>query len=122
MANTTAKQVDALGFDRMEIANVRRCYMANKVNYKKLDKLYQEATQLKAKIDSLTKIIETWDAPARQLAKDKLGVELSSEDIMLAHDDIQKFYELHPEMLPNEEQPEAEGETAEPVEEQGPVF
>lgn len=122
MANTTAKQVDALGFDRMEIANVRRCYMANKVNYKKLDKLYQEANQLKAKVDSLTKIIETWDAPARQLAKDKLGVELSSEDIMLAHDDIQKFYELHPEMLPSEDQPEAEGETAEPVEEQGPVF
>ena len=39
MANQNAKQVDVLGFDRMEIANVRRCYAANKVNYTKLNKL-----------------------------------------------------------------------------------
>ena len=42
MANQTAKQVDVLGFDRMEIANVRRCYAANKVNYTKLNKLYKK--------------------------------------------------------------------------------
>ena len=111
MANQTAKQVDVLGFDRMEIANVRRCYAANKLNYTKLNKLYEKATGLKAEIDNLKESIKTWDAPARQLALQKVGVELSSEEIMLAHGDPEKFFEMHPELkqeAPAEETPAPE--------------
>jgi hypothetical protein len=100
MANQPAKQVDVLGFDRMEIANVRRCYGANKVNYSKLNKLYEKATALKDAIDSLTESIKVWDAPARKLALEKVGVELSSEEILLAHTEPAKFFELHPELRP----------------------
>jgi len=115
MANQTAKQVDALGFDRMEIANVRRCYMANKVNYKNLNKLYEKAAVLKAQIDNLKAAIDTWDAPVHQLSESKLGVILSSEEIMIAHEDIEKFYELHPEMRP------AEAAEETPVAEEAPA-
>lgn len=98
MANQPAKQVDVLGFDRMEIANVRRSYGANKVNYSKLNKLYEKAAALKSQIDSLTEQIKVWDAPARALALEKVGVELSSEEILLAHTEPEKFFEIHPEL------------------------
>lgn len=98
MANQPAKQVDVLGFDRMEIANVRRSYGANKVNYSKLNKLYEKATALKGQIDSLLEQIKVWDAPARALALEKVGVELSSEEILLAHTEPEKFFEVHPEL------------------------
>lgn len=123
MASTNAKQVDALGFDRMEIANVRRAYGANKVNYSKLNKLYEKAAELKTKIDGLLEAIRVWDAPARALAVEKVGVELSSEEILLAHEDINKFYEIHPEMKPAEETGTAEAEqapVAEPEAQEGP--
>lgn len=121
MANQNAKQVDVLGFDRMEIANVRRSYGANKVNYSKLNKLYEKAGALKTQIDTLLEQIKVWDAPARNLAKDKLGVELSSEEILLAHTEPEKFFELHPELKREEpvaEDAEAANEQLE--EEQGP--
>lgn len=121
MANTNAKQVDVLGFDRMEIANVRRAYGANKVNYSKLNKLYEKAAALKTQIDNLLEAIKTWDAPARNLAKDKLGVELSSEEILLAHTEPAKFFELHPELKREEPVAEdAEAANEQPEEEQGP--
>lgn len=121
MANTNAKQVDVLGFDRMEIANVRRAYGANKVNYSKLNKLYEKAAALKTQIDSLLEAIKTWDAPARNLAKEKLGVELSSEEILLAHIEPEKFFEIHPELKPEEPVAEAaEAASVQVEEEQGP--
>lgn len=116
MANTTTKQLDVLGFDRMEIANVRRSYAANKVNYTKLNKLYEKAAELKAKADALKEAIKTWDAPARALALEKVGVELTSEEILLAHTEPEKFFELHPELkreVPASEETEAVEETEE---------
>ena len=116
MANQTAKQVDVLGFDRMEIANVRRSYGANKVNYSKLNKLYEKAAALKSQIDSLNEQIKVWDTPVRALALLKVGVELSSEEILLAHNEPEKFFELHPELKP--EEPMAEAEEAASVQEE----
>ena len=123
MANT-AKQTDILGFDRMEIANVRRSYAANKVNYTKLNKLYEKAGALKEAIDSLNEQIKVWDAPARALALEKVGVELTSEEILLAHTDPDKFYEIHPELKPAEESGTAVAEPAFPdsLDNEGPNF
>ena len=111
MANQPAKQVDVLGFDRMEIANVRRSYGANKVNYSKLNKLYEKAAALKSQIDSLLEQIKVWDAPARALALEKVGVELSSEEILLAHTEPEKFFEVHPELKREEAPAEVTQET-----------
>ena len=125
MANPNAKQVDVLGFDRMEIANVRRAYGANKVNYSKLAKLYEKAAVLKQSIDSLNEQIKVWDAPARALALEKVGVELTSEEILLAHTEPEKFFEIHPELLrpaaSAEEAPEAPEAVEEPAHEESPA-
>ena len=110
MANQNAKQVDALGFDRMEIANVRRSYGANKVNYSKLNKLYEKAAALKGQIDTLLEQIKVWDAPARALALEKVGVELSSEEILLAHTEPDKFFEVHPELKKGDVNPTEGGD------------
>ena len=124
MANQTAKQVDVLGFDRMEIANVRRSYAANKVNYSKLNKLYEKAKALKDAIVSLQEQIKVWDAPARALALEKVGVELTSEEILIAHVDPEKFFELHPELKKVEDESAVlqQAETASEVEQDGPAF
>ena len=126
MANANAKQVDVLGFDHMEIANVRRAYGANKVNYSKLNKLYEKATELKTKIDALKEAIKVWDAPARALALEKVGVELSSEEILLAHTNPEKFFQLHPELRRETVVEEVQDEDATlheaPVSEEGPEF
>lgn len=116
MANQPAKQVDVLGFDRMEIANVRRSYGANKVNYSKLNKLYEKAAALKGQIDSLLEQIKVWDAPARALALEKVGVELSSEEILLAHTEPEKFFEVHPEL----KRPDGSAEAAQETADEGP--
>lgn len=108
MANVNAKQVDVLGFDRMEIANVRRSYAANKGNYTKLNKLYEKAAALKASIDAIKEAIKAWDAPARALALSKVGIELTSEEILLAHTEPEKFFELYPNLRPESSVP-AEG-------------
>ena len=120
MANSNAKQVDVLGFDRMEIANVRRAYGANKVNYSKLNKLYEKAAALKSQIDLLNDQIKVWDAPVRALSLEKVGKELTSEEILLAHTEPDKFFELYPELKPEEplaEAAEAASVQAEEVEE-----
>lgn len=117
MANQNAKQVDVLGFDRMEIANVRRSYGANKVNYSKLNKLYEKAGALKLAIDTLLEQIKVWDAPARALALEKVGVELSSEEILLAHTEPEKFFEVHPELR---KEGVAEDATAQETADEGP--
>lgn len=107
MANQVAKQVDVLGFSRMEIANVRRAYGANKLNYTKLNKLYEKAANLKAEIDAVQDQIKQWDAPVRALSQEKVGVELSSEEILLAHTEPERFFLLHPELKPEEPLAEA---------------
>lgn len=108
MANVNT---DALGFTRMEIANVRRCYAANKQNYTKLNKLYQKVAELKTQIDAVTEAIKTWDMPARNLAKEKLGMELTSEEIMIGHNNPEELYTMHPE-LRNSDNADTEAEVA----------
>lgn len=99
------KQVDRLGFDRIEIANVRRCYQANASNYAKLEKLYAKVRALGDDIKQLQDIIDSWEAPVQKLTESKLGKALSSKEVLLAHNEWDKFVELHPEYATS--QPEA---------------
>ena len=91
------------------------------MNYSKLNKLYEKAAALKAQIDSLLEQIKVWDAPARALALEKVGVELSSEEILLAHTEPEKFFEIHPELKREETaQEESDATLHESSEEEGP--
>lgn len=109
------RKVDALGFDKFEIANIRRCAAANKANYKKIDSIKEKILQYGKMLDSAEALAETWDAPAKQMSKEKLGVELTAREIMFFHDNPEKLYEVYPQAAAQFEQeapveiPEAEG-------------
>lgn len=116
------KQVDRLGFDRIEIANVRRCFSANATNYKKLDKLYEKIRAIGESVKEVQAQIDAWEAPVKTLTEQKLGKVLSSRDILLAHTEWDKFVEIHPEYAEKAAEPTAEGALVEeaPAQEETP--
>ena len=98
------KKVDALGFDKFEIANIRRCAAANKTNYKKIDAIKAKIIEYGKLLDSAEALAETWDAPAKKMSVEKLGVELTAREIMFFHENPEKFYEAYPQAAANFEQ------------------
>ena len=97
MLNGT-KQVDKLGFDRMEIANIKRCFQANSLHYKKIDKLMAKVRELGAAIEAEEKLTESWEAPVKTLTEQKLGFVMSSRDVLAAHADFNAFIESNPKV------------------------
>ena len=115
MANRT---VDALGFDRFQIAAIRRAYDNNKILYKKMDSIAAKIQALGVDYDSLEEQAKTWEAPARTISFQVLGVELSPREILAAHADPDAFFAAHPELhspqaVPEEESAPAEEEVVE---------
>lgn len=121
MANN--KKVDALGFDRFQIASVRRAFQSNALTYKKMDGIAAKIKELGAKYDALEAETQAWEAPAKQISKEVLGIELNSRQILAAHENPEAFFAEHPELKPVTEQPEEtpvndnEGGDAAPAEE-----
>lgn len=101
------KKTNPLGFTRMEMANIRRSYEANKLNFNKLNKIYEKIAKFQPEVDRLNGVIAAWDAPVKALSLQKLGVELTSEEIMLSVNDPEKFFATHPELVPQEETAES---------------
>jgi len=98
------KKVDALGFDRNQIASIRRAYASNKMNYKKMDVISEKIQELYKKYEALEKMTESWDAPAKQLSKEILGVELTSREILAAHENPEEFFASHPRQSSGEDE------------------
>ena len=96
------KKVDALGFDKFELANVKRCAAANKGNYKKIDTLKEKILALGKLLREAEALAETWDAPAKQMSAAKLGVELTAREIVYYHNNPQQLYVDFPELAANE--------------------
>lgn len=96
------KKVDALGFDRLELANVKRCAAANKGNYRKIDAIKEKILKLGRELEAAEALADTWDAPAKQMSKDKLGIELTAREIVYYHDNPQQLYVDFPELTANE--------------------
>ena len=109
------KKVDELGFDRFEIANARRAAAANKTNYKKIDSIKDKILTLGKELDAAEALAETWDAPAKQMSKDKLGVELTAREVVYYHNNPQQFYADFPEAAINEPENAPVEPTEEPV-------
>lgn len=99
---TNTKSVDALGFDRFQIAAIRRAYDSNKRLYKQMDTLTERIKALAAQYANLEEQAKTWEAPARTISMQVLGVELSPREILAAHADPQAFFEQHPELATQE--------------------
>lgn len=119
------KKVDALGFDRFEIANIRRCAGANKTNYKKIDAIKAKIMEYGKLLDAAEALAETWDAPAKQMSKDKLGIELTAREVIYFHENPEKLYEEYPELAANlepENAPEAPADIPEGTVSDGDPF
>ena len=119
MANN--KKVDALGFDRFQIASVRRAFQSNALTYKKMDGIAAKIKELGAQYDALEAQTQAWEAPAKQISKEVLGIELNSRQILAAHENPEAFFAEHPELKPaaeqQEETPADGGDNAAPAEE-----
>lgn len=90
MVNTT-KKVDALGFDRNQIAAIRRAYLSNKTIYKKMDAISEKIKTLVAQYDALEEQSKAWDAPARKISLEVLGKEMTSREILAAHENPEAY-------------------------------
>ena len=101
MANN--KKVDALGFDRFQIASVRRAFQSNALTYKKMDGIAAKIKELGAQYDALEAQTQAWEAPAKQISKEVLGIELNSRQILAAHENPEAFFAEHPEGAINAE-------------------
>ena len=112
------KKVNALGFDRFQIASIRRAYQNNAQVYKKMDTISNKVKELADKYNALEAETLAWEAPAKQLSKDVLGIELTSREILYFSEHPEEFFEKHPEVrdaapteeAPVEAQPEAPAE------------
>lgn len=112
------KKVDALGFDKFELANIKRCAAANKSNYKKIDAIKEKILKLGKDLEAAEALADTWDAPAKQMSKDKLGVELSAREIVYYHNNPEQLYADFPELAASEPENAPEAAPEEDVPEQ----
>lgn len=113
------KNVDALGFDKWQIADVRRAYASNKATYTKLKRVSDKITALGAEYDSLMSQLEAWEGPVKIITQKVLGVDLTSQEVLAYHANPNQFaldYPDHPksaELLAASGTPAAEPETTE---------
>lgn len=97
MAKQATQQVDALGFNRFQIANVKRAFMANKAIYTKMEKLEEKIKALGDEYEALEAQTAAWEAPAKEVSKQVLGIELSSKEILAFHASPEAFYQAYPQ-------------------------
>lgn len=93
------KNVDALGFDKWQIADVRRAYASNKATYTKLKRVSDKITALGAEYDSLMSQLEAWEGPVKIITQKVLGVDLTSQEVLAYHANPNQFaldYPDHP--------------------------
>ena len=97
MAEITTKKVDALGFDKWQIADIKRAYRSNSMSYTKMERL-------KAKIDGLIALFneekaktEAWEGPVKVITNNILGMELTSLEVLRYHEHPEEFYAKYPE-------------------------
>ena len=113
MANNTMKKVDALGFDRFQIASVRRDVQSNNQLYKRMDTLTERAKAIAEEYKALEQQAELREGPAKQISKEVLGIELNPRQILYFHENPEAFYQQYPELRPNQVEVPAEGASGE---------
>lgn len=121
-------KTNELGFTRMEMANVKRAFAANKGIYRKMETLEEKIKSLISQHDELENLSMTWEAPILELTNQRLGVKLSSKRLLEYCENPTKFFEDYPNnstptestAVANEEAEEAEEVEAQNNEEEFP--
>ena len=148
MAEITTKKVDALGFDKWQIADIKRAYRSNSMSYTKMERLKAKIDALIAQFKEEEAKTEAWEGPVKVITNNVLGMELTSLEVLRYHEHPEEFYAKYPEhplsiaaasgapvgdatpaetpaapeaLAEEAEQPTEPGEGGEAVEEQGPT-
>ena len=127
------KNVDALGFDKWQIADVRRAYASNKPTYTKLNKIAEKIAALGKDYEELLAQLEAWEGPVKIITQKVLGMDLTSQEVLAFHANPALFAEKYPEhplsaelKTPVDETPEETHEVtpveAQPAAEETPDF
>lgn len=121
------KNVDALGFDKWQIADVRRAYASNKTIYTKMSRLAEKINNLAEAYNLQKAQLEAWEGPVKIITQKVLGMELTSQEVLAYHKEPKLFADRFPEhpatpaileaiasgeITPSEPSEEPEGETA----------
>lgn len=91
------RKVDALGFDKWQIADIRRANSSNKSTYTKLNKLAEKIQKLGADYKALEQELAAWEGPVKLITQKVLGLELNSQEVLAYHANPALFMERFPE-------------------------
>lgn len=97
MAEITTKKVDALGFDKWQIADIKRAYRSNSMTYNRMKRLKERINVLIAEFDAEKAKTEAWEAPVKLITNNVLGMELTSLEVLRFHEHPEEFYAAYPE-------------------------
>lgn len=91
------KNVDALGFDKWQIADVRRAYASNKTTYTKMNRLAEKINKLAEEYNLQKAQLEAWEGPVKIITQKVLGMELTSQEVLAYHKEPKLFADRFPE-------------------------
>ena len=91
------KNVDALGFDKWQIAAIRRAFASNKGTYGKMTRIAEKITKLGEEYNALKAELEAWEGPVKIITQKVLNMELVSQDVLAYHNNPKLFVEKYPE-------------------------
>ena len=131
----STKKVDALGFDKWQIADIRRANTSNKSTYTKMNRLAEKIQKLGEEYKALEEELSAWEGPVKVITNKVLGIELNSQQVLAYHENPMLFAEEYPEhpqaaaikeasSTPLEEETEAPAQPVDdiPLPEEEPVF
>lgn len=97
MAEITTKKVDALGFDKWQIADIKRAYRSNSMSYTKMGRLKTKIDALIEEFEAERAKTEAWEGPVKVITNNVLGMELTSLEVLRYHEHPEEFYAKYPE-------------------------
>lgn len=94
MTEVKAKQIDCMGFGRLEIASIKRHYKDVKPMLKRAKRLEDKIKELQEELDATQQLVKDNDTATMNMAVRKTGFPLTSAQVLHFHDnpeDWQKF-------------------------------
>lgn len=97
MAEITTKKMDALGFDKWQIADIKRAYRSNSMSYTKMGRLKTKIDALIEEFEAEKAKTEAWEGPVKVITNNVLGMELTSLEVLRYHEHPEEFFAKYPE-------------------------
>lgn len=80
-------KTNVMGFDRYQIAAIKRTAANNKLQLKKANKIADKIIELNKQLDTINNAIDMWETPIKKLSQKVTGYELTSNEILSMYKD-----------------------------------